>query len=261
MRRLLIAAAAVAFSLPVQADTTRQMAELYNAHFDFVRGVKSLNMQNLEQHGLATKVQDSINEESYRVNFREPYVDAYGNVYRGELRYRKKFSQTVVGNVVQMDFENFKINGIKVRGQKFSQYEVVKDGEPRFINWFTSHPGESVEAKAEPLIFEFPDGTQAAFNGKFAKSISYGLDGRKIATVSGSATITAQAKTYHYRVSEPMQISGTCRWIQSGVTTMSDAQGNYQGTIDMEAASCNGEYQLATAAGQQRIDKQHRFWQ
>lgn len=237
---------------------------MYNSHFDFARSMHAININQLIQSKIATKQVDAEYGMSYMLNFERGYTDVYGNQYSGSIHYRRSHQDYRPGDVEILDFSNFQINDIRVRGMKKSVIQEVQDGEIRRVDWKNRNviTADNLAPEThEMLTMHFPNNRSMAFDGVFTKTVGYDLVGQKQALITGDAAIVLDGQRYTFQIEEPITMTGTCRWMQGGSISMQDQQKNTLGTIQLSTANCNGNYQIAQLNGHTvRHARQHNLW-
>lgn len=241
-------------------EDQQKAQEMFAAHFDFTRAVHALVPERLVEQGFAELVEMDGQALAYSIEFDQPYVDVYGNVYSGRLTYSELHADEQLGNQKQMTFDDFAINGIKVRGAKKSESCAVQDREIRRGCWGVGRIA-GVSYSQEPLTFTMPTGEEMVFRSALTKDIVYNeLSGQKSAKIGGVAEVDVNGKTFTFEVNEALAMSGNCRWLEAGSVSVA-VGGATTAAMDFSTHNCASTYQLSFANGEtQQVARYHSYW-
>lgn len=250
---------------PEQLDQ-QLIIEMFSAHYDIARLMHSFSAEQLSTQKVAMRVPSDQYELSYKIDFDQPHMDAYGNEYRGEIMYQKTHENHQEGDIEYMKFNDFYINDIRVSGAKISRTTSVINKEVRGSCWTSSdrYASNSVSPQ-QPQLFtmHLPDGRSVGFDGELNKQVTYDISGQKKILIDGTATVYLGDESYHFTVEQPLEMSMTCRWLQAGTVAIKDSNNQALGTLDLtdESRACSSQYQVILANNStQKFSRQHQFW-
>lgn len=112
----------------------------------------------------------------------------------------------------------------------------------------------------------FANQKSMALDGLFGKRIRYDMAGQKQVLIDGYVKMLVtnelqDKQEYAFTVTEPMVMTGNCRWMETGAIDLHDQNQQYLGKIQLDTTRCSANYQLTLADGSAVAQaRQHSLW-